>query len=248
MDSKNILILGAVGVGGYLAYNWYYGSGGYADQQACAAGGAAAGANSIAATAVAIWKAAAANKYTSALDFIAKAKSDPSITSLAGWQAAISCWRVAVTQYPSLALAEAAAGTAVTTGTTATTGTTVATPAAPVAPVQVGLQVASAAPSSLDAMYATLKNQAASDAFFTGSGDSLTASVDHWNYYLAQLVPAGVTIPAGLFSNVAGDDPNNLTAAQYWAVMAPWLRSNAGLSGLGIYGGLGALVRAHRGR
>ena len=37
MESKNLLILGAVGVGGYLAYQWYYGSGGYADQQACGA-------------------------------------------------------------------------------------------------------------------------------------------------------------------------------------------------------------------
>jgi hypothetical protein len=122
---------------------------------------------------------------------------------------------------------------------------TVVTPAAPVTAAPAA-PAAPASPSSLDAMYATLKNQAASDAFFTGSGDSLTASVDHWNYYLGQLVPAGVTIPAGLFSNIGGDDPNNLTAAQYWAVMAPWLSSNAGLSGLGIYGGLGALVRAHR--
>jgi hypothetical protein len=168
MDSKNILILGAVGVGGYLAYRWYTG------QPVALVSGSTA---------------------------------------------------------PATPAAPAGASVS-----------TVATPAAPVTAVP----AAPAAPSSLDAMYATLKNQAASDGFFTGSGDSLTASVDHWNYYLAQLVPAGVTIPAGLFSNVAGDDPNNLTAAQYWAVMAPWLSSNAGLSGLGIYGGLGALVRAHR--
>ena len=37
MDNGKLLTLGLVGVGGYLAYNWYYGSGGYADQQACGA-------------------------------------------------------------------------------------------------------------------------------------------------------------------------------------------------------------------
>jgi hypothetical protein len=51
-----------------------------------------------------------------------------------------------------------------------------------------------------------------------------------------------------MFNNVSGDDQNNLTAAQYWAVMAPWLSSTAGLSGLGIYGGLGAIVRRNRRR
>jgi hypothetical protein len=172
MDSGKVLLLGAVGVGGYLAYKWYTGQ---------------------------------------------------PVALVSG----------------STAPATSAGGSV----------STVATPAAPVTTAPVASVLAApAAPSALDTMYAALKNQAASDAFFTGSGDSLTASVDHWNYYLAQLVPAGVTIPAGLFSNVAGDDPNNLTAAQYWAVMAPWLSSNAGLSGLGMFGGLGALVRAHRGR
>jgi hypothetical protein len=229
MDSKNLLIVGAVGVGGYLAYQWYYGPGGYADQQACATlGMTAAQLQAIAANVI---TGAAAGGVTPAA-YIA---ANPSTAN----PALLACARVAIAQYPT-----AAASSTTAAATTSTVATPAATPAAPVTPTP----VTPAAPSALDTMYASLKNQAASDSFFTGSGDARTGSVDHWNYYLAQLVPAGVTIPGGLFSNVAGDDPNNLTAAQYWAVMAPWLASNAGLSGLGMYGGLGAIVRAYRGR
>ena len=234
MDSNNLLIVGAVGVGGYLAYRWYYGSGGYADQQACAAANMTAAQMQLAAAQ--INKGAADSNVTPAA-YIATLPASMTAQDLA-------CLRVAVAQYPTAALASAPAAASTATASTAVTPATAATPAAPVTPTP----VTPAAPSALDTMYASLKNQAASDSFFTGSGDARTGSVDHWNYYLAQLVPAGVTIPGGLFSNVAGDDPNNLTAAQYWAVMAPWLASNAGLSGLGMYGGLGAIVRAYRGR
>ena len=47
MDSSKVLMLGALGVGGYLAWRWYSGPGGYADQQACAAGGEAAGPGAV---------------------------------------------------------------------------------------------------------------------------------------------------------------------------------------------------------
>ena len=49
-----------------------------------------------------------------------------------------------------------------------------------------------------------------------------------------------------MFASVSGDDPNNLTAVQYWAVMAPWVSAQLGLGGLGVYGGLGALARRYR--
>ena len=229
MDSGNLLTFGLVGVGGYLAYQWYYGPGGYADQQACATlGMTAAQLQAIAANVI---TGAAAGGVTPAA-YIA---ANPSTAN----PALLACARVAIAKYPT-----AAASSTTAASTTSTVATPAATPAAPVTPTP----VTPAAPSALDTMYASLKNQAASDSFFTGSGDARTGSVDHWNYYLAQLVPAGVTIPGGLFSNVAGDDPNNLTAAQYWAVMAPWLSSTAGLSGLGIYGGLGAIVRRNRRR
>ena len=93
-------------------------------------------------------------------------------------------------------------------------------------------------------MYQSLKAAAAPDAFFSGSGDSLSSSVDHWNVYLTQVT--GLTAPGGMFASVSGDDPNNLTAVQYWAVMAPWVSAQLGLGGLGVYGGLGALARRYR--
>jgi len=230
MDSKNLLIVGAVGVGGYLAYQWYYGPGGYADQQACATlGMTAAQLQAIAANVI---TGAAAGGVTPAA-YIA---ANPSTAN----PALLACARVAIAQYPT-----AAASSTTAAATTSTVAASVGTPAAPVTPAP----VTPAAPSSLDATYASLKSLAATDTYFTGSGDALTSDVNHWNYYLAQLLgTAGPTIPGGMFNNVSGDDQNNLTAAQYWAVMAPWLSSTAGLSGLGIYGGLGAIVRRNRRR
>ena len=38
-----------------------------------------------------------------------------------------------------------------------------------------------------------------------------------------------------------------MTLAAYWSVMSPALASANGLSGLGIFGGLGQIARAHRG-
>ena len=74
---------------------------------------------------------------------------------------------------------------------------------------------------------------------FTGSGASLTGLPDHFNVYLGLAAP-GLTVPISVFS-----DPNTpITAAAYWALMAPALQgANAGLSGLGCYGGVGAYMR-----
>jgi len=93
--------------------------------------------------------------------------------------------------------------------------------------------------------------------------------VDQWGYYLNnQLAPLGLTAPdpVPIFTamvNAANAALNNVpgqpgmmmpafdrstylvTAPAYWNVMAPQLRSQLGLSGLGIYGGLGALVRRY---
>jgi len=230
MESGNLLTFGLVGVGGYLAYQWYYGPGGYADQQACGAANTTAA--QLQALASQVIAAAAASGVTPAAYLTSIAASTNAQT--------LACARVAIAQYPT-----AAASSTTAAATTSTVATPAATPAAPVTPTP----VTPAAPSSLDATYASLKSLAATDTYFTGSGDALTSDVNHWNYYLAQLLgTAGPTIPGGMFNNVSGDDQNNLTAAQYWAVMAPWLSSTAGLSGLGIYGGLGAIVRRNRRR
>ncbi len=62
-----------------------------------------------------------------------------------------------------------------------------------------------------------------------------------WNAYLTGVMPAGFVAPDPMpifQAAVPGFDrsTNLLTAGQYWAVMAPWLKTNAGLSGLGRRG------------
>ena len=140
-----------------------------------------------------------------------------------------------------------------TYGTAAAATTATPTPSASTqSPAPLSPQPQQPAPSSvaattsaLDALYAQLKSAVATDALFSGSGDSRTGSVDHWNYYLQQIVGTP-QIPGGMFANVSGLDPNNLTAAQYWMLMAPWVASNKGLSGLGVFGGLGSLAMGWR--
>jgi hypothetical protein len=78
-----------------------------------------------------------------------------------------------------------------------------------------------------------------------------TATVDEWNYFLnSELAPLGKTAPdpMPIFTTAVPnfDRSQKLTPAQYWAVMAPALKSQLGLSGLGIYGGLGQLLRGYR--
>ena len=260
MDTGKLLLIGGIGVGGYFAYQWYYGAGGYADQQACAADPTSADIKFPGRLAYGVWSTAAAANET-ALDYIASLPAATTPAQLALY----ACARVAVTKYPSLALALAAA-TAETAAQGGTVGAAVAVPggtgiSASAISVPVGSSTLAqqqnqstvlppvspnpaASSATLDGMYTQLKNNVASDSFFTGSGDSRTSSVDHWNVYLQRLV--GTQIPGGMFSSVAGDDPNNLTAAQYWAVMAPWVASTIGLSGLGNYGGLGAVVRRYK--
>ncbi len=77
-----------------------------------------------------------------------------------------------------------------------------------------------------------MKTEAASDPNFTGSGDALSSSPYRWNFYLSRHYTGTIPDPAPLFGNT--DTP--VTAAAYWAVMAPALQSaNAGLSGMGQY-------------
>ena len=246
MDTGKLLLIGGIGVGGYFAYQWYYGSGGQADQALCSASGVPAAQLQVAAAEII---AMAAKQGITPAAYLAQLAAIPASTS--GYTAQqMACLRVALAQYPTAAAA--AAGTVATTAATGTVATTTATGtvASTTVPANQSTVLPPVSPNpaassaTLDGMYTQLKNNVASDSFFTGSGDSRTSSVDHWNVYLQRLV--GTQIPGGMFSSVAGDDPNNLTAAQYWAVMAPWVASTIGLSGLGNYGGLGAVVRRYK--
>lgn len=65
-------------------------------------------------------------------------------------------------------------------------------------------------------------------------------SADQWGWYLNNaLAPLGKAAPDPLplfTAAVSGfDRSQKLTAGQYWAVMAPALKSQTGLTGLGMY-------------
>ena len=120
--------------------------------------------------------------------------------------------------------------TAATTSTSGTSAGTVNTASSPVA----------ASPASLDSLYS--KMVAAAKA----AGEASSLGVDAWGYYLNN---SGITAPDPLpiFSAaVANFDRSQVfTAPQYWAIMAPALKTQLGLSGLGVYGGLGQLMRRY---
>lgn len=141
---------------------------------------------------------------------------------------------------PAAATPTTTTPTTPTTPTSPTTTTTVTTPTTP--PAGSGTPSSPATTPSgqtLDAIYKKIIATASADPNFTGSGASLTGLPDHFNVYLGLAAP-GLTVPISVFS-----DPNTpITVAAYWALMAPALQgANAGLSGLGCYGGVGAYMR-----
>jgi len=125
-----------------------------------------------------------------------------------------------------------------TTASTAPTPTATTSTTAPVTTATTTTAPPIVGANSLDGIYAQLVSAANAPAA------GLTA--DQWNYYLAPLLPSGVVPPdpMSVFPQAVSGFARTqlLSAAQYWSVMAPWLKSNAGLSGLGIYG-LGLMWR-----
>lgn len=111
----------------------------------------------------------------------------------------------------------------------------VATPAATPAPNPNAITGA----NSLDATYLRL----------IAGAPSGSHGVDDWDYYLAQqLGGKSVPDPGPIFAAAVPnfDRSQLITGPQYWAVMAPALKTQLGMSGLGVYGGLGALMRRYR--
>lgn len=95
-----------------------------------------------------------------------------------------------------------------------------------------------------DAVYTGLLNSVQGDLNFTGSGPATSATPYQWNFYLARIITSPqLPGPGDVFPGLDVNQP--MTLATYWAAMAPWLVANAGLSGLGLYGGLGAFLTHH---
>jgi hypothetical protein len=138
-----------------------------------------------------------------------------------------------------LGIGTAAASTTVATSTLPAT-VPVTVPVTTSTPVT-STPVTSAAPNTLDAIWTAIQAQA-------GQGP---LGVDAWNYYLnAQLAPLGKVAPdpMPIFSAaISGfDRSQGLTGSQYWGIIAPALRTQLGMSGLGFYAGLSALARGYR--
>ena len=131
--------------------------------------------------------------------------------------------------------------------------TTAATPAA-ATPAAAAAAPAAATPNPkanvLDGIYTAMVKAA--------NAPSAGLTVDQWGYYLNQQLGAlnlQAPDPAPLFAATIAQASTALpaldrstflvTAPAYWAVMAPALQTQLVLSGLGIYGGLGALMRRY---
>jgi len=100
----------------------------------------------------------------------------------------------------------------------------------------------------LDAIYQALAAAASAGGVNLTTGVSSTGqNIDSngWNWYLSSVysLPGGAALPGSLFPNTDGQP---MTLAAYWGVMAPWLASTQGLSGLGTFGGLGAIAARMR--
>ncbi len=69
-----------------------------------------------------------------------------------------------------------------------------------------------------------------------------TGSPDQWNVIFNQVGgPGPAPDPISLFGS-----RDEITLAQYWAHMSAWLATNKGLTGFGVYAGLGRLVYFRR--
>ena len=139
-------------------------------------------------------------------------------------------------------------GPSSSTGGGATTSPT--TPGQPVNAVTVPAPVTPASPfastnlNSLDKVYA---------AFVAQVDPSSLHTVDEWDWFLMHAVP-GFTAPdpmsifpqrlAGMTPPWTRDMPIPLIT--YWAVIAPWLKQQQGLSGLGHFGSLAASAISRR--
>jgi hypothetical protein len=143
-------------------------------------------------------------------------------------------------------------GSTVTASAPATSASTVPAPIPPSSPAASPSPPASTPPvpptpvtNSLDTLYQNMV--AAANA----AGQPSQLGVDGWDYYLNSVLPAGQVAPdpAPLFTAAFGGlwtRSTPMVASNYWAVVSPVLKSQFGLSGLGIFGGLGQVSLRYR--
>lgn len=234
-NTKTLFTFGALGVAAYFLYQWYYGSGGQADQSVC---GTAMTPNQVPLAAAEVISAAANANTTPAAFLASWAAANPTQPVQA------ACLRVAFAKYPTIAAAQAAATAATTSGGigisqpgAASPAITPTTPTITPTPAPTTTTVVSTAPApttpafnSLDAIYTRL----------AASVGNQQLDPDGFNFYLNQQLPSGVSAPDPLavFTQAGFDRTQSMSLANYWGAVAPYLSAHMGLSGLGILGGL----------
>ncbi len=145
--------------------------------------------------------------------------------------------------YTGPTAAQQTAGQAAAVAIAATNATNAASTVHASGPVTTPAASSAPAVQSLDSVYTKLKTLAAADANFTGTGDAISSSPDHWNYYVNQLLPGAAVNLDTLFGGPNRFSP--ITAAVFWAAAGPVLGKQFGLSGLGLFAGLGAYLHEH---
>ena len=86
---------------------------------------------------------------------------------------------------------------------------------------------------TLDGVYALMRKAqagssfgaAAGNAFFFDPHGARMATPDSWNRALGSVLGMNATGLDYVFQGLAPHAPNTLSAAQYWAIIAPWLLS-----------------------
>lgn len=104
-------------------------------------------------------------------------------------------------------------------------GTTALTTVSPASPVPAAAAPASAIPS-LDSLGSQVVTQSA--------GQSM--GPDGFNAILTSIYPPAGPLPDPVGMFPGWSRPASMGFATYWAVVAPWLKQNKGLSGIGLHG------------
>ena len=231
-SGSNLILLGAVAVGGYLIYQYYFANALPSDAvyvQQIPAGTAiqvpqsfAAGGTATAGTAT---TAVAYGYYSPSTKLMYVSFTAPTQAQINGGQT----------------LFQGSASQALTSNTPAAATPSAVTPT----PVATPLATTPTNPSgpSLDSLYTQLKTSAMGDTNFTGSGDSMSGTPYHWQFYVNALKPGNTLDLTVAFPGVDLTQP--MTAAQFWAGAGPALGAEYGLTGygLGMYAGLGDYMR-----
>ncbi len=124
------------------------------------------------------------------------------------------------------------------------------------APATSATSTAAAAPAtlSLASLYSQLVAMvtAANDPAVTNSGETLTSSPNVFNTYMARILPSapagytGTDWPPNTTTVFGANENAAITITAYWTAMSAYLSQYAGMSGLGIFVGLGQLASMGR--